>query len=136
MIIINSHEEPITEMSFMLYAAKYYDNPECFDTEEFLSDLKRFKYIKRLLNKYQETGELKERLILNHIIILYNVFGTPAATRMLFFRLDEFLPYLKSFLDFLGYTPDKVSNIGFESKTIYCDTIVSDEQINKALYLI
>lgn len=125
--------EKLDETNFVLYAAKHYDNPECFDTEEFFSDLKRFKYLKRLFNKYQESGEIQERLVLNHIIIIYNVFGATAATRMLFFRLKEYPSYLKSFLDFLGYLPDKVMNIGFENKTIYCDNIISDNHIKKVL---
>lgn len=125
--------DKLYEENFVLFAAKFYDNPECFDTEEFFSDLKRFKYLKRLFNKYQETGELKERLILNHVIIIYNVFGTIAATRMLFFRLGEYHSYLKSFLEFLGYLPEQVNNIGFENKTIYCNYIISDDHIKKVL---
>jgi hypothetical protein len=123
----------LDETNFVLYAAKHYDNPECFDTDEFFSDLKRFKYIKRLFNKYQESGELKERLIINHIIILYNVFGVVPATRMLFFRLNGHYEYLKPFLEFLGYLPKTVVNIGITNKTIICSEISGDETIRKAL---
>ena len=123
----------IDETNFVLYAAKHYDNPECFDTEEFFSDLKRFKYLKRLFNKYQEGGELKERLIINHIIVLYNVFGVVPATRMLFFRLSGHYEYLKPFLEFLGYLPKTVVNIGITNKTIICSEIVGDETIQKVL---
>ncbi len=125
--------DSLDETNFVLYAAKYYDNPECFDTEEFFSDLKRFKYLKRLFNKYQESGELKERLILNHIIVLYNVFGVVPTTRMLFFRLGEHYEFLKPFLEFLGYLPKTVFNIGLTSKTINCSEIVGDETIKKVL---
>ena len=80
------HNEQIDETNFMLYAARHYNNPSCFDTLEFYEDLNRFKYIKRLFSRYDESGELKERLILNHIIILYNLFGIDATTRLLFFK--------------------------------------------------
>jgi hypothetical protein len=97
----------VDDESFLLYAAKYYDNPQCQDIEEFHDDLKRFKYLKRLFGKYAESGELRERLILNHLIILYNVFGN-AATRMLFFKLKDHLQYLKPFLLLMGQMPDRV----------------------------
>jgi hypothetical protein len=86
-----------------------------------------------LFNKYQESGELKERLILNHIIVLYNVFGVVPATRMLFFRMTEHYEYLKPFLDFLGYLPNTVINIGITNKRIECSDITSDENIIKVL---
>ncbi len=79
----------LTEDNFLLYAAKNYDNPQCSSTEEFYDDLKKFKYIKRLFNKYAETGELKERLILNHIVVLANVFGPEAAVNLLFLRFES-----------------------------------------------
>ena len=69
----------LNEDNFLLYAAKHYDNPQCSSTEEFYDDLKKFKYIKRLFNKYAETGELKERLILNHIRVVTNVFSPQRA---------------------------------------------------------
>jgi len=125
--------DKLDETNFVLYGAKHYNNPGCFDTEEFMSDLKRFKYIKRLFNKYEETGDLKDRLILNHIIILYNVFGVVATTRMLFFRLEEHHRCLKPFLEFLGYLPKEVEKIGFYGKTINCYDIMADDYIKKAL---
>ena len=76
---------------------------------EFLDDIKRFKYVKRLLGKYHSGKELKERLILNHIIVLNNLFGVEAATKMLFFKIDKkFWPQLKTFLVFLNYMPEKI----------------------------
>ncbi len=86
---------------------KHYENPQCLDIEEFYSDLSRIKYLKRLLRRYTATGELKERLILNHIIVLYNVFGIVPATRLLFFRMgDEFHSVLKTFLVYLSVFPE------------------------------
>lgn len=125
--------EKLDELSFVLYAAKHYINPGCLDTDEFFNDLKRFKYLKRLFNKYHETGELKERLILNHIIVIYNVFGPTPATRMLFFRLDGHHCYLKPFLEFLGYLPRRVENIGIFGKDVDCLDIRSDANIEKVL---
>lgn len=100
----------ISEKNFMLYAAHFYDNPSCESTEEFYDDLNRFKYIKRLFTKYENGSELKERLIMNHIIVLYNLFG-PAATRMLLFKLQGQWQYLKPFLIKLGYMPEIVEGI-------------------------
>jgi hypothetical protein len=99
----------LTEDNFIMYAIKNYDNPSCNGMDEFLDDLKRFKYIKRLLRKHNVGKELKERLILNHIIVLGNLFGIEATTKMLFFKLEEkFWPQIKTFLVFLNYMPMKV----------------------------
>ena len=88
-----------------LYAAKSYDRPHMLQSE-FEEDINRIKYIKRLFRKYRQTGEFKERLILNHIIILSNVFGVEAATNMLFFKIDEEdYPLLKTILIYLNYLP-------------------------------
>tara|TARA_R110000868_G_scaffold9000_10_gene45686 strand:+ start:38394 stop:38786 length:393 start_codon:yes stop_codon:yes gene_type:complete len=119
----------IDESNFVLFAANNYDNPQCMDEIEFFHDLKRFRYLKRLFNKYQETGELKERLILNHLVVLYNMFGSDAATRMLFFRLEEYLPMLKPFLIFLSQLPEVVTGIGIENRTIRTVNIPSDQNI-------
>ena len=99
----------LTEDNFLLYAAQNYDNPQCSSTEEFYDDLKKFKYIKRLFNKYSDSGELKERLILNHIVVLINVFGPVPAVNLMFFRLEEYLPYLKPFLILLDMLPESVT---------------------------
>jgi len=125
--------EKLDETNFLLYAAKHYDNPSCFDTLEFYEDLNRFKYIKRLFSRYEETGELKERLILNHITILYNLFGVPAATRMLFFKLKGYHRLLKPFLVFLNYCPDRVDSIGLEGKNIIVSDIPMDPGIVNSL---
>lgn len=122
--------ENLTEENFVLYAAKYYDNPQCYDTEEFYDDLKRFKYLKRLFGKYEETGELRERLIINHLIVLYNVFGEH-ATRMLFVKLDDYYSYLKPFLVQLSRMPEKVTSVN--GKTIYSSGIPMDPVIVEVL---
>ena len=119
----------LDETNFLLYAAKHYDNPPCYDTLEFYDDLKRFKYVKRLLNRYQEEGDLKERLILNHIIILNNVFGPIHTAKMLFLKCKGMEEYLKPFLLFLNILPDQVINIGIECKTINTSDIPLNEFI-------
>ena len=92
----------------MLFAAKHYDNPSCVGQAEFLDDMKRFKYIKRLFRKYTATGDLRTRLIINHIIILANVFGIDAATTLLFFKIDrKHWSLLKTVLVFLHYMPEE-----------------------------
>jgi hypothetical protein len=99
--------DDLNNENFEYYAAKHYRNPSCLDIKDFRCDLARFKYINRLLRKYENTGVLSERLILNHIIILYNVFDTTAATRMLFYRIStKHWPTIKTFLIYLNYLRD------------------------------
>lgn len=99
--------DELTEENFEIFAAKNYNNPQCVDIEEFHEDLARFKYLKRLLRKYIQTGEIQERLVLNHLIIIYNVFGIEAANKMAFYRIeDELWPALKTFLIYLNYLPE------------------------------
>jgi hypothetical protein len=95
--------------NFELYAAKYYDNPCCLDVQDFYDDLAKFKYIVRLLRKYRDTGVIQERLLLNHIISIYNVFDMYAANRMMFYRIEPSLwPQLKTFLVYLNYVPENM----------------------------
>lgn len=102
----------LTETSIYQYLIKSYDNPQCCGIEEFDEDVKKIKYIKRLINRYAVYGETKERLLLNHIISFYNVFGLEAATRILFFRIDvEYYSILKTYLTFLNYMPSKINLI-------------------------
>ena len=99
----------LNDGNFLIYAAKSYDRPHILQSE-FEDDLKRIVYIKRLLRKYNQTDECKERLILNHIIILSNVFGVDAAVNMLFFKCDQVTyPALKTFLLFLQFMPDNLT---------------------------
>jgi hypothetical protein len=96
----------LNEDNFLLFAIKNYENPQAVTKEDFEKDLNHFKYIKRLLKRYKREGELKTHLLLNHFIILYNIFGE-ATTPMLFFKIErELWSYLKSFIIFLGRFPE------------------------------
>lgn len=98
--------DALDDNNYMMFAVKHYDNPQAVTVEDFQEDLKKFKYIKRLLKRYKKTGELKTHLLLNHFICLYNVFGD-AATPLLFFKIDDDLwPVLKTFLMFLQRIPE------------------------------
>ena len=110
--------DELNESNYMLFAIKFYDNPQAVTKDDFEADLKRIRYIKRLLKRYKNTGELKIHLILNHLIILFNVFND-AATPLLFYNLEEDLwPLIKSFLLFLNRIPDyhhtKIENIDYD----------------------
>ena len=95
--------EKITNENVMMFAIRHYNNPQCEGEKEFQDDLKRFKYIKRLLRKYDETGVLKERLLLNHFIVLKNVFGVDACATLLLFKIQrEYWNVMKSFLIYLN----------------------------------
>lgn len=122
----------VNEENFVVYAAKHYDNPQCYDTEEFLDDLKRFKYIKRLFNRFEITGDLKERLILNHIMVLYNLFGDQ-ATVLLFVKLRGYYTFLKPFLVLINRMPDKVRGVMTADNIIYNSDIAMDPKIVEAL---
>ena len=99
--------EKLTKDNIVMYAIRHYDNPSCSGMDEFYDDMKRFKYIKRLIRKYKDTGILKERLILNHIIVINNLFGPEAASTLLFFKIEqEFWSCLKPFLEFLSIMPE------------------------------
>jgi len=125
--------DDLNEKNFLLYAMKEYNNPQCTDVEEFNDDLKKIKYIKRLLNQYVSEGVLKERLLLNHIIIFYNVFPPAAATRILFFKIEEkFWPILKPFLFYLKLMPeDKIESI--MGKEIRTNEILMDQGVIDSL---
>ena len=98
----------LTPENINMFAMKHYDNPSCVDEAEFLDDLKRFKYLKRLFRKYDTAKELKSRLIINHIIVLSNVFGVDAATTLLFFKIDrQHWSILKTILVFLHHMPEE-----------------------------
>ncbi len=122
----------VNEDNFVLFAAKHYNNPQCYDTEEFYDDLNRFKYIKRLFNRFEQTGELKERLILNHILILYNIFGS-AATLMLFVKLKGHYPLLKPFLVLINRMPDRILGVETSDNIIYNSDIAMNQQVIEAL---
>ena len=97
--------DELNESNYMLFAIKFYDNPQAVTKDDFEADLKRIRYIKRLLKRYKNTGELKTHLLLNHFIILYNIFGE-AATPMLFFKIEKDLwSVMKTFVIFLNRLP-------------------------------
>jgi hypothetical protein len=103
--------ENLNESNFQLFAMKNYTNPNCTDMLEFYDDLKRIGYLKRLFRKYKETGELKDRLIINHLLVLYNTFEARAMTRMLILKLDDHLECLKPFLIALNYWTSNVGKV-------------------------
>ena len=121
----------LTEENFLIFCAKIYDNPAMHSTTEFIEDLDRIKYIKKLITRYLDTGELKERLILNHIITLHNCFGDQLA-KILFLKLENHYHLIKPFLIILNALPDRISNVGSHS-IVYTDDISMDQTIIEAL---
>lgn len=119
----------LTESTFTLFAMKHYDNPHCSDISEFEEDLKRFQYLRKLFGRYRQDDELKERLILNHLIIIYNVFG-PSATSMLFMKLNEFHEYLRPFVEYLNFMPQVIE---YDEVVLNKDSIDSDTRIAEVL---
>lgn len=113
--------QPISESNFIIVAMHHYDNPQCTKIEEFEEDLKRFLYLRKLFFRYHENGELRERLILNHIIVLHNLFG-PACIEMLFFKIDkEFWDTLATFLVFLQLMPEMIPEFNLKLDSINLD---------------
>ena len=110
----------LTHKTLTLYAAKYYYNPTCIDSEEFFDDLKRFKYVKRLLNRYRDTGDLSERLILNHLIVIFNCWGFECGIEMLALKIEpEHWSVLKPFLIFLrAVKSDELTGIEMDKYVI------------------
>ena len=118
--------DDLTDANFLMFAMKEYTNQQCTNIDEFYDDLKKIKYIKRLINRFLESGKLKEILILNHLIVFYNVFDNKAATRLLFFKIeDKYWSVLKTFLIYLSMMPEIVKGIGGK------DIISSDIQLNQ-----
>ena len=115
----------LTESTFLLYAMKHYDNPQCIEMSEFEEDIKRFQYLRKLFSRYRQDNELKERLILNHLIVIYNVFGMQ-ATNMLFMRLHEYHEYLKPFVEYLNFMPELL---------VYDDNALSQHSITTDLFI-
>jgi len=121
----------LTNKNFLLYAAKNYKNVNISSTSEFHDDIKRVIYIKRIFLKYKKSGELKERLILNHLIVLYNVFEEDAINRILFLKLSTQLSLLKPFLVFLNKLPYCVYKIN--NMDIFTSEIVMENDVIHAL---
>ena len=113
--------EKLNDNNFLLFAMHHYDNPQCHTLEEFDEDLKKFLYLKKLITRYKKDGELRERLILNHIIVLYNIFGQN-ATRMLFHKIEsDSWDVLVTFLLYLGYMPEAIPEFGIILSDIKLD---------------
>ena len=120
--------DDLNDDNFLMFAMREYSNVQCTDIEEFYDDLKKIKYIKRLFNVYKNNGQLKERLILNHFIIFYNVFTVQAGTRILFYKIEkDFWPMLKTFLIYLDRMPDKIDSI--RGEVILASNIQLDDGI-------
>ncbi len=125
--------ELLTEKNYTLYCAKHYDAKQCASDKEFFEDLNRIKYIKKLLTRYRDIGVLKERLILNHIIVLNNMFGPIHASRILFFKLQNQFDCIKPFLLLLNILPEKYLNIGTMNSVFYTDDYPMDKTIIEQL---
>ena len=111
----------LTEDNFLTYAMHHYDNSQCYSLEEFNDDLKRFLYLKKLFNRYKNENDLKENLILNHLIVIYNIFGEQ-ATNMLFFKIEqEYWDVLTTFLVFLGRMPEELPQYGLKLADVELD---------------
>ena len=125
MSLVVDTDKKLNEDNFIVYAMHHYDNPQCHNIQEFEKDVKIFLYLKKLITRYRQSDELRERLILNHIIVLYNVFGD-AATNMLFYKIDkEYWDILVTFLVYLERMPEslpqyniKISDINLDEQVI------------------
>jgi hypothetical protein len=104
-------QEQLSDENFLILSAKYYRNSQCSSTEEFIEDLKRIKYLKKIFTRYETNQNIDERLVLNHIIILNNVFGPKFLCRILFLKLKKQMKYVKPFLIYLNLLSDKIENI-------------------------
>jgi hypothetical protein len=123
--------EDLNNENFIIYAMKAYDKPNCL-MSEFKEDMKKFNYLKRLFHKYRKAGELREQLVLNHLVVIYNVFGPEPATRMLFYRMSkEDYSALKTYLIFLNWMPNVVK--GIKGQDIRSSDIEVDMTIAEAL---
>ncbi len=120
-------QDNLTEENFLIQSAKYYRNVQCSSTEEFLDDLKRIKYLKKIITRYISSNNIDERLVLNHIIILNNVFGPKFLCRALFLKMNKQLKYIKPFLIYLNLLSEIVENV--EGKTYNTNEIEMNQGI-------
>jgi hypothetical protein len=123
--------DDLNSENILLYAVKAYDKPNCI-MSEFKEDMKRFNYLKRLFRRYRKEGEMRERLVINHLVVLYNVFGVEVSTRMLFYKMhkDDY-SVLKTYLLFLNYMPETV--IGIKGQNIISSDIPVDMAVAEVL---
>lgn len=127
----------LTNKNYNTFMAMSYVNYNCVEDEEFEQDIERIKYLKKLFTTYRKKGELKDRLVMNHLVILFNVFNTEALLKILFFKLEKDLDILIPFLKVLNYCPDKISGIKEVGYEININDIKTDifieSQIRKSL---
>lgn len=128
-------KEKLSNDNFILYCASKYENGAYSSTEDFVNDLNRIKYIKKLITRFTEGGELKERLILNHIIILGNCFGPSALCKILYLKLEQQMSYIKPFLVLINMLPEKIYNVG-DKEEILTDVIPMNQEIVDKLRLL
>ena len=126
------NNEKLTDDNFLLFCAHHYDNSQYASTEDFIEDLNRIKYIKKLITRYIDNDDLKERLILNHIIILNNCFGPEILCKIFYLKLRNQMKYVKPFLILLNILPEKIYNINDET-VIETDLIMMDNKIVEKL---
>ena len=122
----------LSERNFMIFAAQNYKNPHCASIDEFCEDIRNLKYCRKLITRYINKGELKERLILNHLITLSNVFEPEALCRMLFLKMEDQMKYLRPFLEYIGILPEHIYNVKTE-RVIDTQNIPLDQGIIDAL---
>jgi hypothetical protein len=121
----------LTSENILMYAMKAYDNGDCI-MSEFKDDIKKFNYLKRLFRRYRKEGELREQLVINHLIVIYNVFGPEVATRLLFYKISkEDYSTLKTYLLFLNYMPEKIK--GIKNQDILSSEIPVDLKLAEVL---
>ena len=114
--------DDLNEKNFLLYAMKEYDNPQCVQVEEFYDDLNHIKYIKRLFNRFLNDNIFKHRLIIGHLILLFNVFGDKIALRILFYKLEEkYWPLLKTILVYMDRIPEQI--LGISENVLVLNTV-------------
>ena len=120
-------EQSINEHTFLTIAMRFYDNPQCLSVREFEEDLRKFFYLKKLFNRYTETGELKERLIINHLVVLHNLFGV-ATTELLFYKIEEkHWNILATFLEYLNRMPDQIPDFNINKSDMILDSFILDQ---------
>ena len=124
------NNDKLTDHNFLLFCAQHYDNSRYISTEEFVEDLNRIKYIKKLITRYVENGDLKERLILNHIIVLNNCFGPEILCKILYLKLRNQMKFVKPFLILLNILPEKIyyvdDEIVIDTNIIEIDQVIVD----------
>jgi len=120
--------EKLTNDNYLIFCAQHYNGSKYYTTEEFVEDLNRVKYIKKLVTRYIENDDLKERLILNHIIVLNNCFGPEITCKILYLKLKSQMRYVKPFLVLLNILPEKIYNVD-NQETIDTDVIDMDQNI-------